>query len=299
MSVLEQAYATARARKARVVLPEMDDARVQEAAETLAREGLAEPVMLSSAQSPENYVDVVLKAKPKLSLEDAMGLLTSEPMMRAAAMVAKGEVDAMVAGAATATSRVIRSAIYTVGMAPGVSRASSFFLLRFPDNRYFVFADCAVNLAPDAETLAAIARASAASATALMGEARVALLSYSTMDSGAGPSVDVVREAMAIMKDDGMNINGPCQADAALNPIIASRKGIHGGGHSNVLVFPSLDAGNIAYKLCQELAGAQAIGPFLQGFARPICDLSRGATAQDIVDSTAVTIAMAARRWLA
>ncbi len=295
MSVLEQAYATARARKARVVLPEMDDARVQEAAETLAREGLAEPVTLAAAQSPEKYVDVVLKAKPKLSLDEAMGLLTTEPMMRAAAMVAKGEVDAMVAGAATATSRVIRSALYTVGMAPGVSRASSFFLLRFPDDRYFVFADCAVNLAPDAETLAAIARASAASARALLGEARVALLSYSTLESGAGPSVDIVREAVALMKDDGINLAGPCQADAALNPIIATRKGIHGGGHSNVLVFPSLDAGNIAYKLCQELAGAQAIGPFLQGFAKPICDLSRGATAQDIVDSTAVTIAMAAR----
>lgn len=294
MSVLAHAYETARARKARVVLPEMDDARVQEAADVLAREGLAEPVTLESAQSPENYVDVVLKAKPKLSLEDAMGLLTSDPMMRAAAMVAKGEVDAMVAGAATATSRVIRSAIYTVGMAPGVSRASSFFLLRFPGEKYFVFADCAVNLAPDAETLAAIARASAASANALMGEARVALLSYSTLESGAGPSVDVVREAMALLKGDALNITGPCQADAALNPLIATRKGIHGGGHSNVLVFPSLDAGNIAYKLCQELAGAQAIGPFLQGFAKPICDLSRGATAQDIVDSTVVTVAMAA-----
>ncbi len=294
MPVLEHAYAIARARKARVVLPEQDDARVQAAAETLAQRGLAEPVWLSSAQPPETYVDVVLKAKPKLSLEDAMGLLTREPMMRAAAMVAKGEVDAMVAGAATATSRVIRSAIYTVGMAPGVSRASSFFLLKFPDGRYFVFADCAVNLNPDAQALAAIAKASATSGAALLGDARVALLSYSTLDSGAGPSVEVVREAMALLEGQGLHIAGPCQADAALNPLIASRKGIHTGGNANVLIFPSLDAGNIAYKLCQELAGAQAIGPFLQGFAKPICDLSRGASAQDIVDSTAVTIAMAA-----
>lgn len=293
MSVLEQAYATAKARKARVILPEHDDARVQAAAEILAKEGLAEPVWLSSAKSPETYVDVVLKAKPKLSLEDAMGLLISDPMMRAAAMVAKGEVDAMVAGAATATSRVIRSAIYTVGMAPGVSRASSFFLLKFPNGKYYVFADCAVNLNPDAQTLAAIAKASAASGAALLGDARVALLSFSTLDSGAGPSVDVVREAMGQLEGQGLQIAGPCQADAALNPLIATRKGIHGGGHANVLIFPSLDAGNIAYKLCQELAGAQAIGPFLQGFAKPICDLSRGASTQDIVDSTAVTIAMA------
>jgi phosphate acetyltransferase len=120
-----------------------------------------------------------------------------------------------------------------------------------------------------------------------MGDARVALLSFSTGTSGAGDSVDLVRRAA-----EATGFTGPVQADAALNATIAAKKGL-GSGDANVLVFPSLDAGNIAYKLCQELAGAQAIGPFLQGFARPVCDLSRGATVDDIVASTLVTITLA------
>lgn len=135
----------------------------------------------------------------------------------------------------------------------------------------------------------AIARASAETATALLGDARVALLSFSTGSSGAGDSVERVRCVA-----EATGYIGPVQADAALNATIAAKKGL-GNGDANVLVFPSLDAGNIAYKLCQELAGAQAIGPFLQGFARAVCDLSRGATVDDIVASTLVTIALAQR----
>jgi phosphate acetyltransferase len=142
-------------------------------------------------------------------------------------------------------------------------------------------------VAPDAAALEAIARASADTAKALMGDARVALLSFSTGTSGAGDSVDLVRSVA-----EATGFAGPIQADAALNTTIAAKKGL-GSGDANVLVFPSLDAGNIAYKLCQELAGAQAIGPFLQGFARPVCDLSRGATMDDIVASTLVTITLA------
>jgi phosphate acetyltransferase len=171
-------------------------------------------------------------------------------------------------------------------LAEGVSLPSSFFLMRFPDGRDVIFADCALNVAPDAQALAAIARASHASGSALLGDARVALLSFSTGASGSGDSVDVVRSAA-----EATGFIGPLQGDAALNPEIAARKGL-GAGDANVLVFPSLDAGNIAYKLAQELAGAQAMGPILQGFAKPVCDLSRGATVDDIIAATVVTLAL-------
>ena len=158
--------------------------------------------------------------------------------------------------------------------------------MAMPDGRVFLFADCAVNVAPDAEGLAAIATASARSFAALVGEPKVALLSFSTGTSGAGETVDLVRRAAEIS-----GFPGPVQADAALNPAIAEKKGFE-GGDANVLIFPNLDAGNIAYKLMQELAGAQAIGPFLQGFRKPVCDLSRGATVGDIIAAAHVVAAM-------
>ncbi|HGG04953.1 MAG TPA: phosphate acetyltransferase, partial [Aliiroseovarius sp.] len=163
---------------------------------------------------------------------------------------------------------------------------SSFFLMSLPEGRDLIFADCALNVDPDAAQLADIARASAKSAAALLGRADVALLSYSTGASGAGGSVDKVREAAA-----SSGFAGPIQADAALNAAIAAKKGVT-GGQTNTLIFPNLDAGNIAYKLVQELAGAQAIGPLLQGFRHQVCDLSRGATVDDIVKATVLTIAM-------
>jgi len=202
-------------------------------------------------------------------------------------MVAAGQADVMVAGAISATRRVIEAASLAIGMRDGVRVPSSFFLMVFPDGRELVFADCAVNVAPDAAALADIARASATSGAALLGEARVAMLSFSTGTSGSGASVDLVAQAVAMLD----NVVGPVQADAALNVAIASAKGIS-GGDANVLIFPSLDAGNIAYKLAQELAGAQAVGPFLQGFAKPVCDLSRGASVEDIVAATVVTAAL-------
>jgi len=186
---------------------------------------------------------------------------------------------------------VIEAAAMAIGMADGVTVPSSFFLMVFPDGRELILADCAVNLAPDAAGLADIAAASAASAKALLGRAELALLSYSTGVSGAGASVDAVRETCALARVRGLSATGPVQADAALNPAIAAKKGV-GGGHANVLIFPSLDAGNIAYKLLQELAGAQAIGPLLQGFRRPVCDLSRGASVDDIIAATALTLAL-------
>lgn len=292
MTVLERAYERVRGRGARVILPETEDARIAEAAAMMRAEGLAEPVALADAGPSENYVPYLLRARPGLKPALALRML-EKPLIRAAAMVAAGEADAMVAGAIAPTRRVIEAAQLTVGMAPGVSAPSSFFLMLMPDGRALIFADCALIVAPDAAQLADIARASAHSALSLTGRADLALLSFSTGGSGTGASVDLVRAATKALRDEGLNAHGPVQGDAALNPEIAARKGCAGGGQANVLIFPSLDAGNIGYKLVQELAGAQAVGPILQGFARPVSDLSRGASVADIVAVTAITLALA------
>lgn len=282
MSVLERAYETARRRKTRVVFPEMADARVEQAANRLAAEGLCEPLPLSEPSDAQ----VAAMVEARATKEAIARRMLTKPLFRAAAMVAAGEADAMVAGADSPTRKVIEAASIGIGLAEGVATPSSFFLMVFPDGREFVFADCAVNVAPDAEALADIARASVVSAKALLRASRPALLSFSTGTSGSGDSVDSVRAAA-----EATGIPGPLQADAALNSAIAAKKGA-GAGDANTLIFPDLDAGNIAYKLCQELGGAQAIGPFLQGFAKPVCDLSRGASVEDIVAATAVTVAM-------
>ncbi|UWR60000.1 phosphate acyltransferase [Phaeobacter inhibens] len=281
MTVLEKAYALARERKARVVFPEMDDPRVAAAVDQLTREGLVEAVPLAPISAA--HVEVLVAARGMK--EGIAKRMLSKPLYRAAAMVAAGEADAMVAGADVPTRRVIEAASIGIGLDAGVSTASSFFLMIFPDGRELVFADCAVNVAPDAAQLADIARASARSAEALLGSARVAMLSFSTGTSGDGDSVALVRAAA-----EASGFTGPVQADAALNPVIAEKKGI-APVKANVLIFPTLDAGNIGYKLCQELGGAQALGPFLQGFAKPVCDLSRGASVEDIVAATVLTVA--------
>ena len=282
MSVIETAFASAKARGARVVLPEMEDPRVAEAAKRLAEDGLCTPMGLSDVS--DGQIAALVESR---GMKEAMAKrLLSKPLYRAAAMVAAGEADVMVAGADSPTRRVIEAASMAIGLADDVTVPSSFFLMVLPDARAFVFADCAVVVEPNSDDLVAIARASAASAERLLGHANVAMLSFSTGSSGAGDSVDRVRSAA-----ENAGLLGPVQADAALNPVIAGKKGL-GEGDANVLIFPSLDAGNIGYKLVQELAGAQAIGPFLQGFRRPVCDLSRGANVDDIVAATAVTCAM-------
>ncbi len=272
----------AAARKARVVFPEAGEARVAQAMERLASEGLADPVGLSDPTEAQAAA-IVENRGMKPAMAERM---LAKPLIRGAAMVAAGEADVMIAGADSPTRRVIEAAGLALGLAEGVSAPSSFFLMVLPDGREFVFADCAVNTDPDAEGLASIARLADAAGSALFGTAKTALLSFSTGSSGAGPSVDRVREAA-----EAIGFAGPVQADAALNAAIGAKKGFDGGAF-NTLVFPSLDAGNIGYKLVQELAGAQAIGPILQGFRKPICDLSRGATPDDIVDATVLTLAL-------
>lgn len=283
MSVLDRAYDRARTRRARVVFPEMDDLRVAEACARLDAEGLAEPVGLI----PPTEAMLAGLIEGRGMKEGVARRMLDRPLYRAAAMVAAGEAEAMVAGADAPTRRVIEAASIGIGLADGVTLPSSFFVMVLPDGRELIFADCAVNVAPDAEGLAAIAHASERSGRALLGRAQVAMLSFSTGNSGAGNSVQRVRKASEIT-----GFPGPVQADAALNPVIAVKKGL-GAGDANVLIFPDLDSGNIAYKLVQELAGAQALGPILQGFRKPVCDLSRGASVDDIVAATAVTLALA------
>ena len=282
MSVLENIFDRAKARAARVVLPEIEDPRIAEAAQQLRAKGLADPIPLSPVSDA-----MVAGLVERRGLKEAIARrMLAKPLFRAAAMVASGAADAMVAGADSPTKRVIEAASIVIGLRPGVRTPSSFFLMLFPDGRDMIFADCAVNLAPDAGQLADIARASEQSAKALLDRVDMALLSFSTGKSGSGESVDLVAAAA---QETGFL--GPIQADAALNPAIAAKKSL-GQGQANVLIFPDLNAGNIAYKLAQELAGAQAVGPMLQGFSKPVCDLSRGASVSDIVAATAVTVAL-------
>ncbi len=283
MPALERIFETAKEKTLRVVMPEMDDPRISGAADKLEKERLAR--VLDISEPTEEMIDVLVSGR---GMKEAIAQrMLNKPLIRAAAMVATGEADAMVAGADSPTKRVIEAASLAIGLDEGVSVPSSFFLMIFPDGREFIFADCAVNVSPDAAALASIAKSSAISARAVLDRADVAMLSFSTGTSGAGDSVARVRAAAELA-----GCVGPIQADAALNPLIAQKKGL-GEGRSNVLIFPDLDAGNIAYKLCQELGGAQSVGPILQGFKRPVCDLSRGASVEDIVAATAVTLAMA------
>ena len=282
MTVLENAYALARDRKARVVFPEMDDPRVAAAVDQLTREGLVEAVPLAPVS--DAHVEVLVAARG-MKEGIARSACFPNPCTARRRWCPRAKRMRWWRGADVPTRRVIEAASIGIGLDAGVSTASSFFLMVFPDGRELVFADCAVNVAPDAAQLADIARASARSAEALLGAARVAMLSFSTGTSGDGDSVALVRAAA-----EASGFAGPVQADAALNPVIAEKKGI-APVEANVLIFPTLDAGNIGYKLCQELGGAQALGPFLQGFAKPVCDLSRGASVEDIVAATVLTVA--------
>jgi phosphate acetyltransferase len=278
-----------------LVLPEGGDARIVEAAREIEKRGIANVRVLTTiGVASAGQVKAILAQRPKMTEAMARRLL-QKPLYFGCALVAAGEADACLAGAENPTGRVIEAALMTIGLQPGISVPSSFFLMSWPD-RNLVFADCAVNIQPTAAELAAITRASAASARRVLSdEPRVALLSFSTKGSATHADVEKVQQALALLKDADFLVDGEFQADAALSQSVAARKVKDESavaGRANVLIFPDLNAGNIAYKIAQYLGGAKATGPVLQGFNRPVSDLSRGATVEDIVSTAAKVLSL-------
>lgn len=312
----------AKAARPRVVFPEGEDDTIIEAARQIAAAGIARPLLIGNetkivarggsamdivdpAVSPRCGAYAAAYARQEDFPEDAAAHMLRHPVNFAAAMAGAGDADAMVAGFAYGTAQVILSSRMFIGMREGAQTASSFFVMDVPswsggEDGLVVFADCAVNPNPTADELADIAIATATSVRELLGwDPRVAMLSFSTRGSSTHPDVDKVLEALRIVRErqPDLSVDGEMQADTALDEHVAKKKMGEAGsvaGRANILIFPDLDAGNIGYKLVQRLARAAAFGPLFQGFRRPVSDLSKGASIEDIVGATTLAAAWAA-----
>lgn len=326
MSFIEDVKKKAKANLKTIVLPEAEDKRTLEAAQQIKKEGFAKLILLGNKETVEkdarNYgldlsgIEVVdpktspalndyvtclaeLRKSKGMTEEEARRLLTESNTYFAVMMVKKGDADGLVSGACHSTADTLRPSLQILKTKPGTKLVSAFFVMVVPDCSYgengtFVFSDCGLNQNPTAEELAAIAESSAESFRFLVGkEPKVAMLSYSTMGSAKHDDVTKVQEATRIAKENNPDLllDGELQLDAALVESVASLKAPNSkvAGHANTLIFPNLDAGNIGYKLVQRLAKAEAYGPMTQGIARPVNDLSRGCSAEDIVGVVAIT----------
>jgi phosphate acetyltransferase len=331
MHLVEQIKEKAKKNLQTVVLPESYDERMYFAAQKITEEKLAKVVLLGNAEvvaktaadkgvnlagvevidpatSPKlaEYVDafVELRKSKGMTQEEARKILTApDNLYYAGMMVRQGDAGGEVAGATSTTGNVLKAAFQTVGTAPGIKTVSSYFFMvtkteSFGENGIILFADCAVNPNPDSQALAEIAVATARNCKAFLDvDARVAMLSFSTKGSASHADIDKVLKAMEIAKqiDPTIQIDGELQADAALLPKVGEKKapGSPVAGKANVLIFPDLDAGNIGYKLVERVAGAEAVGPIIQGLAKPVNDLSRGCSVEDIVNVAAITAVQA------
>ncbi|WP_129722018.1 phosphate acetyltransferase [Xylanivirga thermophila] len=327
MDLMTEIRQNARQLKKTIVLPEAMDSRMLKAASQAKNEGLANIVLLGNADeinkkaagldlegitiiNPEKsdkssyYVDQLVEIRKKKGMtHEKAAELIKNPLYYGAMMVKLGDADGMVAGAVNTTGDVLRPALQIIKTAPGISVVSSCFIMQvlykeFGHDGVLLFADCAVNPSPTAEQLASIAVTSANTAKSLIGmEPKVAMLSFSTKGSAQHELVDKVVEATKLAKEmaPDVTIDGEIQADAALVKEVGSLKcpGSSVAGKANVLVFPDLQAANIGYKLVQRLGKAEAIGPVCQGMAKPVNDLSRGCSVEDVVNVIAITAVQA------
>ena len=307
MSLIESIREKARARRMRIVLPEGDEPRTVEAAATVVREGLAEPILLTPercrGKASEYAAALYELRKAKGLTPEGAAKLVADPMYYGIMMVKLGDADGLVSGAVHSTGDMLRPALQVIKTRPGTKLVSSSFLMECPnkeigENGLLVYADCVVNPCPTAEELAHIAVSAAETARTLCGvaEPRVAMLSFSTKGSASHELVAKVQEATATAKAlaPELLIDGELQLDAALVPSVAAAKapGSPVAGRANVLIFPDLQAGNIGYKITQRLGGADCFA-VLQGLAKPCNDLSRGCSAEDIVNTIAMTAVQA------